>query len=99
MTSPFSLGPNSKVYPVPRTSSGRHEDIYWTSIGFTYVRTDPKSVLWTSYGYPMDSDILWISNKQSTGHGGVDQKYYSTKMTRKTANEALLGNMLTTKIH
>ena len=33
----------------------------------TYIRTDPESVLWASYKYPMDLDTLWISNKQCTG--------------------------------
>ena len=53
----------AKVYPVPRTSLGRHEDIYWTYIGLTYVRTDPKRVLWTSYEHSIDLDVLWITHK------------------------------------
>lgn len=46
------------------------QDVQWIENAIwvgTNVRIDPKSVLWTSNGYPMDSDILWISNGQSTG--------------------------------
>ena len=65
-----------EVYPVPRTSSGRHEDICWTSIKFTYVRTDPKSVLCISCGYLMDNPqniqcAKWTEN--------AEKKYYLKK--------------------
>ena len=53
----------AKVYQAPKTSWGYLLDVHW----ILYVRTDPKSVLWASYGYHLDLDILWISNGQSTG--------------------------------
>ena len=54
--------PDSKGYSAPSTFSRRHKNIYLTFIGFTYVRNDPKSALWTSNGYTADLYILWISD-------------------------------------